>query len=163
MGNDSLKQRVQKSFEKRGMKLWVTGGGHSEVASWGPRGAWWWGLRARGRQCRGSPTGQDEVQELEGRLEAGAGEADLVGVQGQEGQRAEEGQQAGPHSEAAGCAVAVEDTVQLRVVGLVLVAVGQQGGEHDQGEDLWVQGGFPRAGMELHVFPNPLLIPHPHH
>ena len=33
MGNDSLKQRVQKSFEKRGMKLWVTGGGHSEVAS----------------------------------------------------------------------------------------------------------------------------------
>lgn len=91
----------------------------------------------------GLPTGQDEVQELEGRLEASAGEADLVGIHGQEGQGAEEGQEAGSHGKAAGRVVAVEDTVQLRVVGLVLVAIGQQGGKHDQGEDLWVGSGVP--------------------
>lgn len=89
----------------------------------------------------GGLTSQDEVQELEGRLEAAAGQEALVGIQGQEGQAAEEGQEAGSHREAAGRAVAVENAVQLRRVGLVLVAVSQQGREDDEGEDLWVRGG----------------------
>lgn len=77
------------------------------------------GRRSRGSSGRAFPgrgvlTSQDEVQELEGRLEVGAGDAALVGVQDEEGQAAEEGQEAGPHGEAAGRVVAVEDAVELR-------------------------------------------------
>lgn len=99
--------------------------------------------QAQGGAGRGSPglTSQDQVQELEGCLKARTGDAVLVGVQGQEGQAADEGQEAGPHGEAAGHVVAVEHAVELRRVRLVLVAVGQQGGEDDEGEDLWVQEG----------------------
>lgn len=58
-------------------------------------------------------TSQDEVQELEGRLEAGAADAALVGIQGEEGQAAEESQEAGSYGEAAGHVVAIEDAVEL--------------------------------------------------
>lgn len=61
----------------------------------------------------GGLTGQDEVQELEGRLEAAGGGAALMGVQGEEGQAAEEGQEASSHSEAAARVVAVEDAMEL--------------------------------------------------
>lgn len=102
-------------------------------------------LRSQGGLRAEDPglTSQDEVQELEGRPEARVGDAALMGVQGQEGQAAEQGQEAGPHGEAAGHVVAVEHTVELRRVRLVLVAVGQQGGEDDEGEDLWIQEGVP--------------------
>lgn len=119
------------------------------------------GQRAVSWGSRGCPglTGQDQIQELEGRLEAGAGDAALVGVQGQEGQAAEEGQEAGPHGEAAGHVVAVEHAVELRRARLVLVAVGQQGGEDDEGEDLWCGRGIPRARRAAQCLPKPLILP----
>lgn len=101
----------------------------------------------------GGLTGQDEVQKLEGRLEAAAGGAALMGVQGEEGQAAEEGQEASSHSEAAARAVAVEDAVELRRVGLVLVAISQQGGEDDEGEDLWVRDGGPQGPEQSSASP----------
>lgn len=77
-------------------------------------------------------TGQDEVQELDRGLEAGAGDAALVSVQGQEAQTAEEGGEAGAHGEAAGHVIAIKDAVELRRVCLVLEAIGQHGREDDE-------------------------------
>lgn len=144
--------------------LWVKGGGQLE-AGWGLRAASW---GPGGRQCGepgraarpGGPglTGQDEVQQLDGCLEAGAGDAALVGVQGQEAQRAEEGGEAGAHGEAAGHVVAVEDAVELRRVRLVLEAVGQHRREDDEREDLWVREGCLGSGAEFGVSPNPSVL-----
>lgn len=68
-------------------------------------------------------TSQDEVQELEGCLKTGACDAALLGVQGEEDQTAEEGQEASSYCEATGHAVAVEDAVELRRLCPVLVTV----------------------------------------
>ena len=83
--------------------------------SWGPPGAreGWEQEQGSCGRWHGGLTSQDEVQELEGRLEAGAGDAVLVGVQGQEGQAAEQGQEAGAHGEAARHVVAIEDALEL--------------------------------------------------
>lgn len=116
----------------------ANGGVLGALRSWGcSRGSSGWAVQGL--------TSQDEVQELEGHLEAGAGDVGLVGIQGEEGQAAEEGQEASFLSEAAGQVVAVEHTAELRRVRLVLVAISQQGGEDDEGEDLWVWEGEPRA------------------
>lgn len=143
------------SCEKGGRKLWVIRGGESE-AHCGVKGNVLW------EQEQGSSglTCQDEVQELEGCLEAGAGDAGLVGVQGQEDQAAEEGQEASPHSEAAGHAVAFEDAVELRRVRLVLVAISQQGREDDEGEDLWVweERSQGLSWSSVRVSSNPLIL-----
>lgn len=99
-------------------------------------------MRKRGKlgvgkgSSAGELTGQDQIQELQGCLDVGVGDAGLAGVQGQEGQAREEGQAAGAHGEAAGHAAAVEHAVQLGGVPAVLVAVGEQRGEDHQGEDL---------------------------
>lgn len=139
MSNNSLggNSRCTRASRKGGGRPQVTCGGRwaGRVEKGGvPRAPGWSG---------GALTSQDEVQQLECRLEAGAAATTLVGVQGKEGQAAEEGQEAGSHGEAAGHIVAVQDAVERRRLGLVLVAVGQQGGEDDEGEDLWAQEGVP--------------------
>lgn len=140
--------------EKGGTALWVPrgrlGGGGRGAGVPGPG-------RAGGCGQWSRLTGQDEVQELESRPEAGAGDVALVGVQGQEDQAAEQGQEAGPHGEAAGRVVAVEDTAELRRVRLVLVAIGQQGGEDDEGEDLRRREQVPGPRVELSLPPNPFV------
>lgn len=138
MSNNSLggNSRCTRASRKGGGKPQVTWRtvGRQGGEGRGPQGP---------RVERGALTSQDEVQQLERRLEAGAAATALVGVQGEEGQAAEEGQEAGSHGEAAGHVVAVQDAVERRRLGLVLVAVGQQGGEDDEGEDLWAQEGVP--------------------
>lgn len=113
---------MQKCFQKGGVRLQVTCGGRwaSWVAKGGVPGAPRGLQGLKGQLWVGHPRGgelvltsQDEVQELEGRLEAGAADAALVGIQGEEGQAAEESQEASSYGEAAGHLVAIEDAVEL--------------------------------------------------
>lgn len=84
-------------------------------------------------------TGQHQVQEPEGCFKSGVYDAALMGVEGKEDQAAEEGQESSSYCEATGHLVAVEDTVELRRVSPVLVAISQERRKDDQGEDLWAQ------------------------
>lgn len=68
-------------------------------------------------------TSQNEVQELEGYLKAGAHEAPLIGIYGKEDQAAEKGQEASSYCKATGHVVAVEDTAELRRLCSVLVTI----------------------------------------
>lgn len=68
-------------------------------------------------------TSQNEIQELEGCLKAGAHHAALMGIYGKEDQAAEKGQEASSYCKATGHVVAVEDAAKLRRLCSVLVTI----------------------------------------